>query len=193
GNEVSVGMSLITAFIVPLFNVLAVVNFTYYDPEYDKINYWEMVKGTIRNPLIIGILLALLFNYLNLKVPVTINNTLYMIRGIAVPMALINIGSMFSLKTGVNDRRPLFLAVLLKVVLYPMVFTAVAILFGYRGSSLGIIFVLLASPTATTSFIMAKAMKSNETLAAAIVVFSTAASFFTIFIGISLLKALGFF
>lgn len=193
GNEAAMGMSLVTAFIVPLFNVLAVINFTYYDPEYEKINYWGMVKGTIKNPLIIGILLALLFNYLSIKVPETVNNTLYMIRGIAVPMALINIGAMFSAKTDIKDRKPLFLAVLLKVVLFPLIFTVVAILFGYRGPSLGIIFVLLASPTATVSFIMAKSMNSNDTLAAAIIVFSTAASFFTIFIGISLLKALGFF
>jgi hypothetical protein len=193
GNEVSVGMSLITAFVVPLFNTLAVINFTYYEPEYDKINYLEMVKGTVKNPLIIGILLALLFNYLNIKVPVTVNDTLYMIRGIAVPMALINIGSMFSLRTDLNDRKPLFLAVLFKVILFPLIFTVAAILFGYRGPSLGILFVLFASPTATVSFIMAKAMHSNGTLAAAIIVFSTAASFFTIFIGVSLLKALGFF
>ncbi len=193
GNEVSVGMSLITAFIVPLFNALAVINFTYYEPEYDKINYWEMVRGTIKNPLIISILLALLFNYLDIKVPVTVNNTLFMIRGIAVPLALINIGSMFSLRTNVDERKPLFLAVLFKVVLFPLIFTIAAILFGYRGPSLGILFVLLASPTATVSFIMAKAMNSNDTLAAAIIVFSTAASFLTIFIGISLLKALGFF
>jgi hypothetical protein len=193
GNEVSVGMSLITAFIVPLFNVLAVINFTYYEPEYDKINYLEMVKGTIKNPLIIGILLALLFNYLNIKVPVTVNDTLYMIRGIAVPMALINIGSMFNLRTDTNDRKPLFIAVLFKVILFPLIFTVAAILFGYRGPSLGILFVLFASPTPTVSFIMAKAMHSNGTLTAAIIVFSTAASFFTIFIGVSLLKALEFF
>jgi hypothetical protein len=193
GNEVSVGMSLITAFVVPLFNALAVINFTYYEPENDKINYLEMVKGTIKNPLIIGILLALLFNYLNIKVPVTVNDTLYMIKGIAVPMALINIGSMFSLRTDLNDRKPLILAVLFKVILFPLIFTVAAILFGYRGPSLGILFVLLASPTATVSFIMAKAMHSNGTLAASIIVFSTAASFFTIFIGVSLLKALGFF
>ncbi|HAE43274.1 MAG TPA: hypothetical protein DCG34_10230 [Clostridiales bacterium] len=193
GNEVSVGMSLITAFIVPLFNTLAVINFTYYEPEYDKINYLEMIKGTIRNPLIIGILVALLFNYLNIKVPVTVNDTLFMIKGIAVPMALINIGSMFSLRTDLNERKPLVLAVLFKVVLFPLMFTIIAILFGFRGPSLGILFVLLASPTATVSFIMAKAMHSNDTLAAAIIVFSTAASFFTIFIGVSLLNALGFF
>lgn len=77
GNEVTVGMSLITAFIVPLFNTLAVINFMYYDPEYERINYWGMVKGIIRNPLIISILLALLFNSLKIKVPVTINNTLF--------------------------------------------------------------------------------------------------------------------
>ena len=111
----------------------------------------------------------------------------------ATPLALINIGAMFSFSINVQDRKPLVMSALLKVVLIPVVFTGVAIVMGYEGPSLGILFMLFASPTAATSYIMAKAMHSNDTLAASIVVVTTAASFVTIFIGIVLMKAVGLF
>jgi hypothetical protein len=193
GDAAILRMSLLTAFVIPLFNVLAVIILTYHDPEVKKIHPIEVLKSIVKNPLIISIVLGLVIKSFNVEIPTMINNSLSSIRGMATPLALINIGAMFSFSINVQDRKPLVMSALLKVVLIPVVFTGVAIVMGYEGPSLGILFMLFASPTAATSYIMAKAMHSNDTLAASIVVVTTAASFVTIFIGIVLMKAVGLF
>ena len=54
---------------------------------------------------------------------------------------------------------------------------------------LGILFLMSSTPTAAASYIMVKAMKGNETLAANIIVMSTVASLLTVSIGLAILKS----
>jgi predicted permease len=58
----------------------------------------------------------------------------------------------------------------------------------YKGTELGIMFILFASPTAIVSFIMAEAMGANSKLAGNIILISTLGSVFTIAAGILILK-----
>jgi hypothetical protein len=67
--------------------------------------------------------------------------------------------------------------------------TAFAVMIGIRGNYLAVIFISVATPTAATSFIMAKVMDSDYNLAANIVVASTSLSSITMFLGIAILKA----
>jgi len=75
-----------------------------------------------------------------------------------------------------------------KNIFLPIIFTTAAAYLGFRGVYLGTIFLIFAAPSSTTSFIMAKAMDSNYSLAANIVLASTALSSLVIFIGIVILK-----
>ena len=66
-----------------------------------------------------------------------------------------------------------------------------ALAVGIHGPALGIIFLYLGCPGAAASFVMAKAFKSNDKLAANIIVITTFASMFTLSLGLFLLKWLG--
>jgi hypothetical protein len=193
GDVAMLKMSLLAVFVIPLFNILAVVILTIYDPCNKEIKIGGIIKNIVRNPLIIGILSGFIFKSMDVQIPVFANNTLYLLKGIATPLALINIGSMFSVNIDIGCRKPMFIAVFIKTILTPIVFTTLAVILGFRDHTLGVMFIVFATPTAASSFIMAKAMNSNDTLASNIVVISTTLSFITIFTGISLLKYLGLF
>jgi len=142
----------------------------------------------IKNPLIISIVLGMGFKSLHLALPNFLDSSLRSIAGLATPLALINIGAMFGNSLEFKNKLPLFLATAIKTFISPLIFTVVAVLMGFRGYALGIIFVLLTAPTATVSFIMAKAMNSNDSLSANIVILTTVSSFLSIFLGISALS-----
>ena len=63
---------------------------------------------------------------------------------------------------------------------------------GYRGISLGLVFVVFDSPVAVSSYIMAKNMNSDHSLAAQILLLSTLFCLGTMFLGLFLLKTMNF-
>ena len=75
---------------------------------------------------------------------------------------------------------PALLVSVLKLVLYPAASCAALYALGLRGMSLEIPLLLLASPTAVVSHIMAREMKGDEQLSGAIVIGSTLLSLFSI-------------
>jgi predicted permease len=81
--------------------------------------------------------------------------------------------------------------VLLKLVVVPLLGTAAAWWAGYEGMVLGVLFLLLASPTAASSFSMVQALGGNARLAANLVMTTTVVSLVTISLGLFILKALG--
>jgi hypothetical protein len=193
GNAAILRMSLLAVFVIPLYNIFAVVILTVFDPNNKDVNIGAIVKNIIKNPLILGIISGFIVKSLNIQVPVFANNTLYLLKGISTPLALINIGAMFSFDLDLESRKPMIIAVLIKTVLTPLIFTSLAVFLGFRGYELGIMFIVFATPASASSYIMAKVMNSNDALASNIVVISTTLSFITIFAGISSLKYLGLF
>ncbi|MGB2149987.1 MAG: AEC family transporter, partial [Cobetia amphilecti] len=69
--------------------------------------------------------------------------------------------------------------------------TTVAVLLGFRGTELGVLFLFFASPTAAASFVMVRAMGGNDRLAANIIAISTLMAGITITAGIFVLKLSG--
>ena len=65
------------------------------------------------------------------------------------------------------------LCVALKTMILPALITWLAWLLGYRDLSLGVLFLLFMSPTATASFIMVKSMGGNDALAANLIMTTT--------------------
>jgi len=67
----------------------------------------------------------------------------------------------------------------------------VAWLLGFSGMQISIIFLLFGVPTAVSSYIMAKQMDSDYELAGQILLFTTLFGVFTLFLGVFLIKTVG--
>ena len=82
------------------------------------------------------------------------------------------------------------MASLIKLVVLAGIFLPIAANFGFRDQKLIAIVIMLASPCTPTSYIMAKNMDGDDTLAASIVVSTTLFSSITLTGWIFLMKAL---
>ncbi len=183
--------AIILAFILPLYNVLAVIVLTIPLRNTDKLSFYSIIKEILFNPLIVAVLAGLPFSYFAIKLPSLIITTGNFLSDLALPLALIGIGGSLNLEQIKKASALAFTSSVIKLIFIPLILTSAAYLSGYRGIDLGIMFILFACPTAIVSFIMAEAMGANSKLAGNIILVSTLASVFTIAIGILILKTTG--
>ena len=182
--------SLILAFVLPLYNILAVIILTVPLRKERKLNLKKTIIEIVLNPLIVAVMVGLPFSYYRLEIPSVINLTAGFLAELALPLALIGIGGSLNLQNIKKASGLAFTSSAIKIILIPLILTLGAYHFGFRELDLGIMFILFASPTAIVSFIMAEAMGANSKLAGNIVLISTVASVLTIAAGIVILKEL---
>ena len=184
-----------TAMLLPVviftYNILAVFILEYYSGEQARVNPVKVLTGVATNPLIIGALAGALFSALHLELPVFLARTARDISQIANPLALILLGGQFSWNRLSGRLHLLGWAIGLREFLIPALTTVAAVWLGFRGPELGALFILFASPTAVTSFIMAKSMNSDGDLASQIVLGTTLFSGIALFLGVFILRAAG--
>ena len=182
--------SVMLAFIMPVYNILAVALLASTSPSAHAGGKKEIIAGILKNPLILSTLAALPFSYFRIPLPGIAAKTIDYLASVCVPLALLGIGNFISFE-GVRKNFSLSLAAaFLKTAAVPAAFTFLAFRFGFRGDELGAVYILFASPAAVSSFIMAKAMDSDSVLAAQIVLMTTLFSVLTIFAGVFILKTI---
>ncbi len=182
--------SIIVAFIVPLFNFLSVIALTVPMHNRNAGSYKRIAATIVKNPLIIAILVSLPFSLFSIHIPVVVDLSLTYLAKMTLPLALIGIGGSLTFSTIRSNFMLSAGASFIKIVVVPVIVLLAGIKLGIHGSALGIIFIISATPSAISSFVMAKAMKNDSQLAANIIVVSTLGSIGTIGGGIFILKTL---
>lgn len=181
--------SIILAFVLPLYNILAVIVLTVPMRKEKEQNILKIIKQIAVNPLIIAVVAAVPFSLLEIKIPSLLETTGNYIGDIALPLALIGIGGSLNFDHLKKVSMMAFTAAALKLTILPLVMTFAAYFFGFRANELGVLYILFSCPTAIVSFIMADAMGTNSKLAGNIILVSTLGSVFTIALGITILKS----
>lgn len=181
-------VSVLAAFIVPLYNILSVFIYEYYSNN-GKFNFKKLFRGIVSNPLIIGSFIGIVFIILNIQVPPLVLRPLSSLGDIATPLAVICIGATLSLNALKKYWKYIGIAVNGKLIFGPLLFGLGAIAAGIRGVGLAGIFLIFATPTATASYPMARELGGNDELAGLIVAVSNIASLFTLFLWIALLMS----
>ena len=218
GNSGMAPLMIVSA--VPLYNILSVIILTFSADmgktgcvrngsgnASDTINGVESVaesiktgKGAnikkaclnvIKNPIIIGIFLGLPFSILGIDIPVIPLKAVTSIAQTATPVALLVVGAGFEGAKAIKKLKLTAIATFIKLILLPLIFFPFAIGFGFRGSELVAILVMLGSPTTVTCYIMAKNMGNDEVLSSSIVVMATLVSSVTLTGWIFVLKVMG--
>ena len=189
-GEANVGpTSLLIGFVVPVFNVLAVVCLETF--RGGKADFRKILKGIATNPLIIASVLGIAMNLSGVPLPSGVRKSITDLGRVATPLALVALGSGFQFRRIRGYVRQLIICISGKLVICPLVMVALAALLGFRGDMLVPVLVLFASPVATSSYTMAEQMEGDGTLAASLVVLTTALSILTMFLFIFALKQLG--
>ena len=221
GAQGAAAASVLSAFTIPLFNMLAVVALTVYNnqaPQLEqasqkKSSFIKVLKGTVTNPLILAVvgglvvlLIRALFVELNWSFRLksfTIFDSevtffykaLQYVANTATPFSLIVLGGRFTVSAVKRLWKPVLATTLIRCVAVPAVSLTLAYLLfpSLQGQHFAAYIAVFGTPTAVSSAIMAKEMGADDELAGQVVVWTTLLSAVTIFVEIVVLRAVGIF
>jgi hypothetical protein len=213
GFEAIAVVALLSAFTIPLANVLSVVALNMYQTNElgEKISIKKMVLNILTNPLILGVfsgLLALFIRRLLTPqggVPVFtmkedmrfLYDAIRLISQTASPMALIALGGQFELSVVKPLLKQIFIGVSWRIVIVPFISLGLAYYLekhipGMEYAYAGLI-ALFGTPVAVSSAIMVHEMGGDEKLAGQLVIWSSVFSIFTLFVMIVFFRSVGAF
>ena len=181
----------VIAVIVPLFNFLAVLSLELF--REGKIQFGNIGKNILTNPLILASLLGLLFLVAGIPLPGVISSTTSAISKVATPLGLMVLGGSFSFAATRGLIRQLVICVVGRLIAVPAIWLTAGALLGFRGLAMITLLPLFGSPVATSSFAMAQQMGGDSDLAGQLVVYTSIFSIFTMFLWIVVLKSLCLF
>lgn len=178
------------AMTVVIYNVLSVyvLNRSLLSGSHNLVSTF---KGIIKNPLIIAIALGLTLNSTGLSLPKVLLDTSKYLSQMVLPLALLCIGGALDISNLWRMDSASGAATLWKLIASPLIACALALALGIRGEQLAILFLLIASPTATVSFVMVQALKGNGRLAANIIAQTTLWSMLSVTCGLCVLQLAG--
>ncbi len=179
---------------VPLYNVMAVVVLSFFQPERKKLDrqVWiSTLKGIITNPIILGIIAGLLWSALRLPMPSILDKTVSSVGAVATPLGLMAMGATFDIRKAFGRAKPAAVASVMKLFIFAAVFLPVAVWLGFRREQLVAILIMLGSATTVSCYVMARNMGHEGVLTSSTVMLTTLFSAFTVTGWLYILRTLG--
>ena len=205
-GEASTGMApLMILGSVPLYNILAVIILMVTAPsDYvmgdsskegssdnaKKVLIKKTLLGILKNPIILGIFLGMIWSLLRIPQPKIFNTVVSNIASLATPLGLMSMGATFDFKKAANEIKPALCASFIKLFVLVTIFLPVAVTLGFSGEQLVAILVMLGSATTVSCFIMSKNMGHEGTLSSSIIMMTTFGCSFSLTFWLYILKSL---
>jgi len=190
GDAALAPAAIVIAFMVVAENLLSVLVLTLPHQQHSagELTLWLRTASKIlANPLILGCGGGILWSAFDLPLPVALERALALFGRTAAPLGLLCVGA--GLEFGRLRREvPAALGVgTVRLILHPALIYAGLRLLGRTGLELAVPVLIMACPAAVVSYIMAREMGGDASFAAAIIIGTTAASFFTLLAWLALL------
>jgi predicted permease len=210
GEAGAAAAGVMSAFCVPLFNILGVISLTLFNgsSEKKKPDVRKILLGIVKNPLIIGTVAGLavlgirgIFEACDIAFRLSditvIYKSLDSVKAICTPFALIVLGGRFEFSAVPALRREIVFGTVLRNIAVPVLGLSAAYLLmqplSLSGEHFATFIGVFATPVAVSSAIMAKEMGGDDVLAGQLVVWTSLFSTVTIFVYVTVLKMLGIF
>ncbi len=192
GQAAAHSISMLMGVMIPFYNIAAVVILSFFsETRGNRISFGQLLADIARNPLIIGCVAGMLSGVLHLNLPVAVNKPISDLATAASPLALFLMGGEFKFRSLSNNLWKVFSATTARLVIVPMVAMLAFILMGFRAIDLSVLLCIFATPTAVSSYIMAKNMGCDGELSGQIVVLTTVGSSVSIFLFVFVLRSIG--
>lgn len=145
----------------------------------------------VKSPIIISVSLGVLASMVDFKLPEALANSGRLLGQLTVPLVLINVGASLDFAQLRSPTLAAWGSSLYKCLLMPLLGVPLAWYCGLRGMELGVIFLVLSSPTSTISVVFAQVFGGNAKMAANIVLISGLLSFLIVVVGLIFLRTTG--
>jgi predicted permease len=204
GREGAAVATLLSAFSIPVFNILAVVSLCVFSDE-KKLDIKKILLGIVKNPLIQSIAagfvvlgIRAIFVRFGIEFRITdiqpVYKTLNNLSSVATPLALLVLGAQFELSAIPELKKYITFGVAVRNFIVPLIGIGTAYLIGcFEGAHFATFVAVFCTPVAVSSVPMAQEMDADVSLAGQLVIWSTVFSAISIFLASYLLKTLGVF
>ncbi len=175
GEEALRQFGVLIGFAIPFINVLAVgtlIRFSERDFAEDG-KATLMLRAVVSNPLILACILGIFYSRLEVPFPVFVDRGLGLVAMVALPLALLSIGSSQTFTGFRKHFKYSCIAALCKLCLLPIVGYVLLKEFHVSESWLNVSMIFLALPTSPTTYILSSQLDSDVDLATSSIVLST--------------------
>lgn len=139
-----------------------------------------IIRDLVRNPLLLSVALGVAVGMIwPAEIPV-IHDMTRLLGGAALPIVLLSVGASLRLKGLETSAAPMALASVIKLALFPLVAFLLTRWMGLNEMETVIALLFAAAPTATSSYTLARQLKGDAPLMAAIMTLETAVAFLTL-------------
>jgi predicted permease len=177
GDDGLTRASILAGFVMLLQNFLAVVALSKFNSEPKrKLSVFALLRRILLNPVIISAMAGMACSLSGLHLPVILDRSLSILSGMALPLALLVIGTSVSFAQMQQQLRLTTLISFLKLILLPALGLTFFYFLGFERVEYLPALILLASPTATVSYVMASEMAGDASLATAAISITTLVS-----------------
>lgn len=188
-SAASVAAMMVTV-VITIYNTTSVVILEMFNTE-GKINVKTIMVNVVKNPLLQGAVVGLLFFFLGIKVPKSLLTPIAAFADMTSPLALFVLGGTLHFNAIRGNLKYLVPALSCKLIVLPAIMLALGYMVGLRELELFLLIAVYATPVAAASYPMAQNMGGDGELAGQFVVISTVVSVVTLFMWIFLLKSIG--
>ena len=166
--------SILIGLLILVNNALAIGTLSWASGQHRNVS--RALISIVKNPVIVATYLGTAFLFLGIKLPPVILRSMGILANLALPMALIVIGASMTVGTVKYSFKLSSVITVSKLFLLPGLSVLFCRLFAipYQDGLPGII--LLATPTATTSYILARELDGDPDLASGAITLSTLVS-----------------
>ena len=212
GSKAESMAAVVSAFVIPVYNILGVVALTVYDESKKRHDFAGVLQSLVKNPMIIGVscgLLCLLIRQGQMRIwgdvifsgkeqlPFVFS-AMNQIKSCTTPLALIILGGQFEFSAARGALKEITVGTLWRIVIAPVLGIGGAILLSkytdvicFGPNEYPALVALFGSPTAVSSAIMARQMGGDGQLATQYVVWTSLGSIVTLFLTVCVLMSMG--
>ena len=167
--------------LIPIINVMAVSILVWYGKkrEAPQKQLLNTLKAIGTNPLFLACVAGMIYAHMVGFFPTVINNTLQLLSMATLPLALISIGGILTLK---NVRKYLDLALtacLFRLVIMPVIGYFLLKAMHVTGTPFQVSMLFFTLPTSPAMYVLSSQLNSDTALASATIFLSTILSFFS--------------
>ena len=167
-------------FMNPFMNAAAVVALT--RPLKGSLDWKSIIdfRSVLTNPVIVACMTGLVLSYFRISFPTFAVNFLRFLSDLALPLALISMGGSLSFEKVKKDYKATAFACLFKLFVIAGLGWVLFDLLGVRGLDLKVGIVLLACPTAFSSYLLSSKLGADKSLMSSDIMVSTILSMITL-------------
>lgn len=190
GDSAASVAAMVVTVVVTIYNTTSVVILEMFNTN-GKINVKNIAFNVIKNPLLQGAVIGLVFFLLGIHVPESIVTPIAAFSDATSPLALFVLGGTLHFNEISHNLKYLVPTLSFKLLILPAVMMAIGYAFGLRELELFLLVAIYGTPVAAASYPMAQNMGGDGELAGQLVVISTVVSVVTLFFWIFLLRFVG--